>query len=232
MAFWGQSDSILLDDQVWHRAGLALSTVLVPKGLEAVKHPEIVLDMDIILMTRILAKEISDRNQRNQGKTEKRGYALWSLPMTHWFINTSWGFLELAGGPLGEELRYSYYSCSFYLDRMHLAVIWLSPKQIMLKKKIANLKRNICIHINSIAITPVIYVVGQLPAEGTIYLNKHFCGVAFTSQQEFWFCSQSRLWLIFVKLRNHLASQHLGNSLLWMRIMGQPSLASLNFCEV
>lgn len=61
------------------------------------------------------------------------------------------------------------------------------------EEKTSNLERNVCIDKNSIAITLVIYVVGQLPAEGASHLHEHFHGVTFTSKQEFWFCSQSHL---------------------------------------
>ena len=62
---------------------------------------------------------------------------------------------------------------------MHLAIILLSPKQILLNIVFSNLDRNIYIYTNSIAVALVIYVVGQLPAEGVMHLNKHFHGVTF-----------------------------------------------------
>ena len=61
------------------------------------------------------------------------------------------------------------------------------------EESFSNLDRNIYIHTNSIAVTLVIYVVGQLPAEGVIHLKEHFHGVTFISEQEFWFCSQPHL---------------------------------------
>ena len=62
---------------------------------------------------------------------------------------------------------------------MHLAIILLSPKQILLNMVFSHLDRNIYIHTNSIVIALVIYVVGQLPAEGVMHLNKHFHDVTF-----------------------------------------------------
>lgn len=61
------------------------------------------------------------------------------------------------------------------------------------EESFSNLERNIYIQTNTTAITLVIYVVGQLPAEGVIHLNKHFHGVTFISEQKFWFCSQPPL---------------------------------------
>lgn len=60
------------------------------------------------------------------------------------------------------------------------------------EESFSNLERNVHIHTNSTAITLVIYVEGQLPSAGVIHLNKHFHGVTFISEQEFWFCSQPK----------------------------------------
>lgn len=97
--FLKTKDSIPLNDQVGHRAVL----VWHPKDYKLWKQLEVVLRIDITLMTGIIVKHVSDRNQGSQRKREKRGYVLWSLPLTHWFINISSGFLEVTGGHFGED---------------------------------------------------------------------------------------------------------------------------------